>query len=91
MASEALSSDRVVSLSPEPLLQMIQGLEVTAILQAGVQLRVFDHVADGKNQPRAIAAAIGADERGTRLRGIPIGDPRDRSSPEEGSHHPAVG
>jgi len=58
---------QAVPVSPEPLLQMIQGLEVTAILQAGVQLRIFDHVAQGKNQPDAIAAAIGADERGTRI------------------------
>jgi len=63
----SLSPGQAVPVSPEPLLQMIQGLEVTAILQAGVQLRIFDHVAHGKNQPDAIAAAIGADERGTRI------------------------
>lgn len=68
MTSETLSSDQgVVPPSPEPLLQMIQGLEVTAILQAGVQLRVFDHVADGKTRAGAIATAIDADERGTRI------------------------
>ena len=55
------------ALSPEPLLQMAHGLEVTAILQAGVQLRVFDHIAAGKDQAGAIAAAIDADERGTRI------------------------
>jgi hypothetical protein len=46
---------------------MAQGLEVTAILQAGVQLAVFDHIAAGKDQPSAIATAIDADERGTRI------------------------
>jgi C-methyltransferase len=46
---------------------MAQGLEVTAILQAGVQLGVFDQIAAGKDQASAIAAAIDADERGTRI------------------------
>ena len=67
MTSETLHSDQAAAPTPEPLLQMIQGLAVTAILQAGVQLRVFDHVADGKIQSTAIAAAIDADERGTRI------------------------
>lgn len=67
MTSETLHSDQAATPTPEPLLQMIQGLAVTAILQAGVQLRVFDHVADGKIRSTAIAAAIDADERGTRI------------------------
>jgi len=46
---------------------MAQGLEVTGILQAGVQLGVFDQIAAGKNQATAIAVAIDADERGTRI------------------------
>jgi len=67
MTSETLHADPAAAPSPEPLLQMIQGLEVTAILQAGVQLRVFDHVAEGKIRSSSIAAAIDADERGTRI------------------------
>jgi ubiquinone/menaquinone biosynthesis C-methylase UbiE len=67
VTSEAPTSTSPAALSPEPLLQMAQGLEVTAILQAGVQLAVFDHIAAGKDQPSAIATAIGADERGTRI------------------------
>ena len=55
------------SLSPEPLMQMIQGLQVTAILRAGVHLKIFDQIAGGANQAGSIAAAIGADERGTRI------------------------
>ena len=46
---------------------MIQGLRTTAIIRAGVQLGVFDHISRGANQPGAIASAIGADERGTRI------------------------
>jgi ubiquinone/menaquinone biosynthesis C-methylase UbiE len=67
MTGEAPSPTSTASLSPEPLLQMAQGLEVTAILQAGVQLGVFDQIAAGRNQASSIAAAIDADERGTRI------------------------
>jgi C-methyltransferase len=48
-------------------MQMIQGMQVTAILQAAVQLRVFDQLAEGNNEAASIASAVGADERGTRI------------------------
>jgi ubiquinone/menaquinone biosynthesis C-methylase UbiE len=54
-------------MSAEPLMQMIQGLQVTAILRAGIQLGIFDQIANGKTRASSIAAAIGADERGTRI------------------------
>jgi C-methyltransferase len=54
-------------LSPEPVLQMIQGLQVSAILQAAVRLRVFDLIADGRDRSSSIAAAADADERGVRI------------------------
>ena len=53
--------------SPEPLIQMIQGLQVTAILQAAVQLGVFDRIAEGTNTVASIASSVEADERGTRI------------------------
>src|SRR5437879_4168007 len=53
--------------SPGPLIQMIQGLQVTATLQAAVQLGVFDRIAEGTNTVAAIAAAVEADARGTRI------------------------
>lgn len=65
MATDAAAA--APALSPEPLMQMMQGLQVTAILQAGVQLGVFDQIAEGKDQSSAVARAIGADERGTRI------------------------
>ena len=67
MTSDVPSPTPPAPVSPEPLLQMVQGLQVTGILQAGVQLGVFDQIAAGKNQATAIAAAIDADERGTRI------------------------
>lgn len=54
-------------LSPEPIMNMMQGAQVTAILQAGVELGVFDRIAEGKNDASSIATAIGASERGTRI------------------------
>lgn len=53
--------------SPEPLVQMLLGLQVTAIVQAGLQLGVFDQIAAGKNQAATIAVAIDADERGSGI------------------------
>jgi len=46
---------------------MAEGLQVTAILQAGLQLGVFDQIASGHDQAVTVATAIGADERGTRI------------------------
>jgi ubiquinone/menaquinone biosynthesis C-methylase UbiE len=60
-------SPEAVSVTPEPLMQMMQGMHVTAILQAGVQLGIFDHIADGYTDAAAIAVQAGADERGTRI------------------------
>jgi ubiquinone/menaquinone biosynthesis C-methylase UbiE len=54
-------------LSPEPLMQIMQGLEATAILQAGVHLGVFDALAEGKDDVKSVSARIGASERGTRI------------------------
>ena len=54
-------------ISPEPLMTMLHGLQVTAILQAGVQLRVFDQIAAGTDKAALIATAIDADERATRI------------------------
>jgi len=53
--------------SPEPIMRMIQGLQTTAILKAGVELGVFDRVAAGAHDVQSLAAAIGASERGTRI------------------------
>jgi ubiquinone/menaquinone biosynthesis C-methylase UbiE len=53
--------------SPEPLIHMLQGLQASGILRAGIQLGVFDQIAAGHGDPASVAAAIGADERGTRI------------------------
>lgn len=64
MTTESLDA---VAVTPEPLMQMMQGMHVTAILQAGVQLGVFDHIADGNTDAATIAVLAGADQRGTRI------------------------
>jgi C-methyltransferase len=53
--------------SPEPLVAMMQGLQVSGILQAGIQLGVFDAIAAGTTDARGIAASAGSSERGTRI------------------------
>jgi C-methyltransferase len=66
MATE-VTSGKATALTPEPLMQMMQGMQVTAILRAGIQLGVFDQIAAGNDQAGQIASGIGADERGTRI------------------------
>jgi C-methyltransferase len=53
--------------SPEPIMRMIQGLQATAILKSGIELGVFDHLAEGAGDAGSVATAIGASERGTRI------------------------
>jgi ubiquinone/menaquinone biosynthesis C-methylase UbiE len=67
MDTEAQTTVEAPPVSPEPLMQMIQGLQVTAIVQAAVQLGIFDRLAEGKNQIGSIASGVAADERGTRI------------------------
>jgi SAM-dependent methyltransferase len=55
------------ALTPEPILQALQGYQVSAILNTGLELGVFDRIAEGNDDPKSIATAIGADERGTRI------------------------
>lgn len=43
------------------------GRQAIAILRAGVQLGVFDQIANGNDQASSIAVEIDADERGTRI------------------------
>lgn len=67
MTGQSARSTSLASVSAEPLMKMTQGLQVTAILRAVIQLGIFDHIANGKGRSSSIAAAIGADERGTRI------------------------
>lgn len=67
MTSDALPPTPGATVSPEPLMQMVQGLHVSGILKAGVELGVFDQIADGNRQAATIASVLGADPRGTRI------------------------
>jgi 2-polyprenyl-3-methyl-5-hydroxy-6-metoxy-1,4-benzoquinol methylase len=53
--------------SPEPLMHMIQGLQVAGILKGAVDLGVFDEIAAGRGDAGSIATATGADARATRV------------------------
>lgn len=46
---------------------MIQGMQVTGIVQAGVQLNVFDRIAHGDDSVDDVAASLRTDRRGTRI------------------------
>lgn len=51
----------------EPLMRIMQGMQATAILQAGVRLGICDAIAAGHDDVHAVAAEVGADVRGTRI------------------------
>jgi hypothetical protein len=55
------------AISPEPLMQMIQGLQVTGIVQAAVTLGIFDRIAEAPRSAEETATIVGADGRGTRI------------------------
>lgn len=53
--------------SPEHFIDTLMGYQRTAALKAAVELGVFTAIAGGAREPAAIAAAIGASERGTAI------------------------
>lgn len=55
------------SLSPGPVLHMLQGLQVAGILKGGIDLGVFDAIGAGHADASSIASAVGADERAMRI------------------------
>ncbi|MGE0712525.1 MAG: methyltransferase [Planctomycetota bacterium] len=54
-------------MTPDQLMQMIQGIQASAVLKAGLELRVFDALATGPRGAEAVAAEVGADPRGARI------------------------
>lgn len=56
-----------MSLTPEPIVQMLQGYWASAIVKAGIDLAIFTHVTEGRRTVEALARAIGAPPRGTRI------------------------
>jgi ubiquinone/menaquinone biosynthesis C-methylase UbiE len=53
--------------TPEPLMNMLQGLQVAGILKGAIELGVFDAIAAGHADAASIATAASADERATRI------------------------
>lgn len=52
---------------PRALMEMHFSFAPSYILNAGVRLDVFSHIAEGKNTPAEVARAAGATERGIRM------------------------
>jgi len=51
----------------EELFTMMTAYKQTSVLKAGIQLGVFDHLADGPVDAETVAAALGAAPRGVRV------------------------
>ncbi|MEV5886644.1 methyltransferase [Streptomyces sp. NPDC052020] len=54
-------------MSPLPLLRVLAGVHDCAALRAGIELRVFDALADGPREAEAVARAVDADARAIRV------------------------
>jgi len=67
MASDPVAASEREALSPDRIVWMLQCYQMSAILRAGIELGVFDQIAAGKAEAAAVASAIGADARGTRI------------------------
>jgi C-methyltransferase len=60
-------SDHLAPPSPEPVVHMIQGLQVAGILKAAVDLGVFDQIDAGRRDAASVASAVDADQRATSI------------------------
>ena len=61
------ASARRSDLPMEALMEMVGGAQATVVVQAAVELGVFDQLAGGSSDAGSVAAEIKADERGTRI------------------------
>src|ERR1700734_771342 len=52
---------------PEALMHLMQGVQASGILKAGIELGVFTKISEGDTTAPAIARAIDCPERGTRI------------------------
>ncbi|MGA3121189.1 MAG: class I SAM-dependent methyltransferase [Polyangiaceae bacterium] len=52
---------------PETVMQLMQGVQASGILKAGIQLGVFTKISEGNATAPAIARGIDCPERGTRI------------------------
>lgn len=55
------------NISPDSILQILQGYQLTSILRVGIELDIFDHLSRGAADAISVAAALGASERGIRI------------------------
>src|SRR5215204_7171736 len=60
-------SQREEALSPTRIQQLSFSFAAARVLAAGVQLRVFSHLAEGHSTAGGVARAAGASERGIRM------------------------
>jgi C-methyltransferase len=65
-ASQSAGAPDPAALSPARIIWLMQCYQMSAVLRAGIELGVFDQIAAGTADAGSVAAAIGADPRGTR-------------------------
>jgi tRNA A58 N-methylase Trm61 len=53
--------------TPERIFNTLTAFQQTEALKAAIELDIFTKIAEGANEPAALAKAIGASERGTRI------------------------
>ena len=62
-----MSNTNAEAAGPMAVMQMLQGAQVTGILTAGLELNVFQNLAEGPLDARATAERIACPERSTRI------------------------
>ncbi|GGX79923.1 class I SAM-dependent methyltransferase [Streptomyces minutiscleroticus] len=62
-----MTEDRAPAVTAQQLLTMMSAVRKTGVLRAGVDLKVFDALADGPADAETVATACTADPRGTRI------------------------
>ncbi|MCG6495603.1 class I SAM-dependent methyltransferase [Kitasatospora sp. A2-31] len=62
-----MTDDRVPTVTRQDLLTMMSAVRKTGVLRAGVDLKVFDALADGPAVSKEVAAACGADPRAVHI------------------------
>ena len=62
-----MSNANTETAGPMAVMQMLQGAQATGILNAGIELKVFQKLVEGPLDARAASERIGCPERSTRI------------------------
>src|ERR1017187_3235148 len=70
-------------ISPIPLFEMMHAYKLTSMLKAGIELGIFDQLADGSVNAEAVADSLSLNPRGTKvlLNALTGGGLREQAEP----------